>query len=124
MLAFLAQIKGLFIPDPFTFTDGNELVEAYNVFNTKGRDDLTNLKKQLLACEFNTVAGRGLIGAIDVQLVLVAWGESLVADAMTAAVATYSEITPAVGTGSPTPSEGTTLLGLINGSTGGGGGDE
>lgn len=125
LLAFLQTIEGYFIADPFTFTDGNELVEAYNILNASGRDDLTNLRKELLACEFNTAAGRGIIGALDTQLVLISWGESLVADATSAVVtsATGTVTTMAGGTKN-VPSDGTTLLGLINGSTGGGGGDE
>jgi len=120
LLGFLTTIQGLFLEDPYQFTPGNELQEAYDILRSNSHEPIDELLAELLATELNQVAGYGLIDQGDLQLVLIAWGEALVADFYGA------EAAKADGEGEKSrPSgdiidEATILFGLLN--TGGGGG--
>ena len=114
---FLTEVQGLFLETPYSFTPGNEVQEAFEILRSNSNEPIDELLAELLATELNHVADRGLVGQGDLQLVLIAWGEALVADFLTpdAASALEKGRTP----------EGdldiaVTLFGLIN--TGGGGG--
>jgi len=110
-LGFLTEIQGLFLDDPYYFTPGNELQEAYDILRSHSHDPIDELLAALLATELNQVSGRGLVGQEDLLLVLIAWGEALVADTL------------AGGQDKAQPDElevATELFGLVN--TGGGGG--
>jgi len=118
LLRFLAEVQSLYLPEPFTFTPGQELEEAYGILRRHPRTDLEDLRRELLASELNHVSGRGLIGVQPgLQGVLIAWGETLVAQEEQAAA-------------KASPDKASTLLqdaivifGAIN-SGGGGGIDE
>ena len=71
MAAFIEEIQGLFLPEPFQFTPGNEFQEALDILTEKPpKDPLNQLFRELLAAEFNHVSGRGIVGAINLQRVL------------------------------------------------------
>ncbi|HXV13324.1 MAG TPA: SdrD B-like domain-containing protein [Candidatus Krumholzibacteria bacterium] len=120
LLAWLGQIEGLGIADPFQFGTGNEINEAFAILSDNTRNDIVALKRELLASELNLVSGNGLVGQEDLHEVLIIWGEELVAQASApagpiapAAIKEFSEAQSATG-----------MFGLMNGSTGGGGTDE
>jgi hypothetical protein len=129
MQAFVAEIQTLFLDDPFRFTPGNELQEALDILNDKSKDSVAQLRRELLATEFNQVAGKGLIDADGVQLAIISWAESLVAQA-SEPVSTSKDgniLQRARGSGDNQKLDGATiLLGLVNGAdaTGGGAGGE
>lgn len=125
MAQFLTEIQDLFLPDPFQFTPGNEFQEAMDILSSNSKDPLERLLKELLAAEFNEVSGKGIIDASDLQNVLLAWAESLVAQASSGATSAlkYSEgpqLAPPLG--GSTYEDAIVLLGWMNGSTGGGSG--
>lgn len=78
MTLFIAEIQGLFLPDPFQFTPGSEFREAMSILSTKSKDPLLQLRKELLAAELNEVSGKGLVDAPELQSALLAWAESVV----------------------------------------------
>ena len=78
MAQFITEIQGLFLPDPFQFTPGNEFQEAMDILSTNSKEPLDILRQQLLAAEFNEVSGKGLVNAAALQSVLLAWVESVV----------------------------------------------
>jgi hypothetical protein len=80
MAQFITDVEGLYFPNPFQFTPGNEFQEAINVLHLKGQakeNRLRILLKELLTAEFNEVSGRGLVEAPKLQKVLLAWAESI-----------------------------------------------
>lgn len=79
VLAMLQQIEGPFLADPYQFADGREIAGAPAIVSGNPRDDYGRLYQQLPAAELNDASGRGLIGNADLQDVLLAWGESLLA---------------------------------------------
>ncbi len=124
LLGFLAEVQALFLADPYTFTPGNEIQEAFDLLRSNSKEPLDLLLAELLATELNQVAGRGLVGQEDLQLVLIAWGEALVAEGQATTAAGYADgsgIDTARTTATPTQmDQATELFSLIN--TGGGGG--
>lgn len=134
VLAFVAELQTLFLPEPFTFTPGNELDEIYQILKTRPKNVVEDLRRELLAAELNTVAYRGLIGERELQLVIIGWAESILLHEMESAAAAASG--PAMvgkqpGGGGPQrshepPERTTKLLFEMNGfgSTGGGSGGE
>jgi hypothetical protein len=128
LLEFLNQVQGLFLPEPYQFTPGNEFREAYDILRSNSQEPVDELRAELLATELNHVAGRGLIGQADLQLVLIAWGEALIADFEAGAAAAGQPVKPGgesvpdkAGTVLPSDLDAATrLFGNIN--TGGGGG--
>jgi len=79
MAAFLSEIEGLFLPEPFQFTAGSEFQDAIKILKSQSKDPIDQLLKQLLAAELNEVSGKGLVDAAALQSVLLAWVESLIA---------------------------------------------
>jgi hypothetical protein len=124
MAAFLTEIQGLFLPEPFQFTPGNELKEAINILKSKSKDPLDQLTKELLAAEFNEVSGKGIVGEEELQSVLLAWVESLIAQSSSAgpaAAATKGDDRPQRAIPTTSIEDALGLLKGINGATGGGG---
>ena len=123
MAQFIAQIQGLFLPDPFRFTPGSEFEEALSILSTKSKDPLPLLRKELLAAELNHVSGKGLVGAWELQRALLAWAESVV-------IAASSTVTPPASGGSIVPmgvidtrvADAYDLILKMNGAIGGGSG--
>jgi len=114
MLAFIDAIEGLALSTPYQFTDGNEFREAFDILNDTSRDEVAKLRRELLATEFNHVSGKGLVSELDLQLVLIGWGEGLLAGVLPA-----GDITPMI---LRTPIEDAgTLFDKLNGATSGGG---
>jgi hypothetical protein len=121
---FIAAIQELYLPDPFQFTPGNEFQEALDILNDKTKDDLVELRKQLLAAEFNEVSGKGLIGASALQSVILSWAEALVAEGLANPTPVSKQGLNRAGDLTGNVHDATRLLILLNGSTGGGGGGE
>ena len=119
MLLFLNQVAGLQLPDPFTFPGG--LQSALDIFSKPVRTELDGLRQQLLATEFNHVAGRGIITTDPaLQLVLIGWGEALVASSTV--VSPVGGITTMAAASSTELATATRVFSGIS-SGGGGGGD-
>ncbi len=115
MLGFLAAVQSLDLPEPFTFTPGHELEEAYEILRRHPHTDLENLRRELLASELNHVTGRGLVGVQPgLQEVLIAWGETLVSQGDQAAAKASAD------KASSTVLDAIRIFSAIN--TGGGGG--
>jgi hypothetical protein len=94
LLGFLEQIEGLFFDTPYQFTDGNQFNEALAILTDNSRDQLDVLIKQLFVTELNHVSNKGLAD-LDLQAVLISWGESIVVDRLATAGAVLK---PAPGT--------------------------
>lgn len=117
---FLAEIQGLFLDDPYSFTPGSEIQEAFQILRSNSQDPVDELLAELLATELNQVSGRGLVGQADLQLVLIAWGEAIVAEFQTVEVGKLGDGLDKAPVRFPEVEEATQLFGLVN--TGGGGG--
>jgi hypothetical protein len=77
--SFVIQIRALLLPEPFQLPGGDGLQAAFDILNKPVKTDLDKLRRELLAAEFNQVAGLGIISTdAALQLVLLGWGESLV----------------------------------------------
>jgi hypothetical protein len=74
---FLAIIADLYQPEPYRFTEGNELKEVLRVLRTRPRTEEEDLFRELLVTELNFAAGLGLVEEADRVGVLISWGESL-----------------------------------------------
>ncbi len=81
ILGFLAQIEGRFFSDPYQFTDGLELHEAYLILIGSPTALVDKLFQTLFVTELNDVAGLGLTDEASLQGVLISWGESLIIEA-------------------------------------------
>ncbi len=77
LLGLLDVIAGLYQPDPYRFTPGNEFREVYDLLKTRPRTDDQDLYRELLVTELNFAAGWGLVEETDRVGVLISWGESL-----------------------------------------------
>jgi SdrD B-like domain len=113
LLGFLTEIQGLFLDDPYFFTPGNELQEAFNILRSNSREPVDELLAELLATELNQVSNTGIFDEEDLQLVLIAWGEALVAEDLAAAENKARTVNSEI-------KDATRIFELIN--TGGGGG--
>lgn len=126
MAQFITEIQGLYLPDPFQFTPGNEFQEAMDILSTKSKDPLPQLLRELLAAEFNEVSGKGLEGAPELQSVMISWAEAVAFSASYAAspMTGYSENErPLLGSALETRiATATDFLSRLNGNTGGGSG--
>jgi len=122
--SFITEIEALFLPEPFQFTPGNEVQEALDILSTRSKDPVLQLQKELLAAEFNEVAGIGLVGAAGLQSVLLSWAEALVAEGLGGAAPVSGAGVTLSGGSTTTLKDAQKLLKLLNGSTGGGGGGE
>jgi hypothetical protein len=94
LLGFLEQIEALFFDDPYQFTDGNQFNEALAILTNNSRDPLDVFIKQLFVTELNHVSDKGLAD-LDLQAVLISWGESIAVDRLATAGAMFK---PAVDT--------------------------
>lgn len=78
LAGYLQQIEAFFLPVPFQF--GGNMQAALKVLSSNSSDAKDLLAKQLLATEFNEMAGLGIQGNPSVaQPLLLAWGEYLLA---------------------------------------------
>jgi hypothetical protein len=75
--ALLADVEGLFLPEPFQFRDGHELREAYRLMSGKARTVADRVKRELLVTELNYLVGRGVVGRSGLVSAIAAWSESL-----------------------------------------------
>lgn len=122
--AFVAQIRGFLLPDPFLLPSGDGLKDALDILSKPTKTDLDKLQRELLAAEFNHMAGLGIIGTdAPLQLVLLGWGESLVLSNATTSAATSGKTTSTLAaTAASTLSDAVDLFTALNSSGGGGGG--
>lgn len=74
---FLLTIEGLFLPWPYEFVDGDEVIEAYKLLSLIPRNLEEEVLQELLVTELNYVVGRGTVARLDLQAALAAWVESL-----------------------------------------------
>ena len=79
LLEFTGLIEGLYLENPYQFTDGEELQEVYDILKNRPRTDEERLFRELLVTQLNFVAGLGITEQADLVGVLVSWGESLLA---------------------------------------------
>ncbi|MFT5232006.1 MAG: hypothetical protein ACI9UK_000137 [Candidatus Krumholzibacteriia bacterium] len=107
----LDTIAQLYQPEPYVFTEGNELREVYELLKSKPKTDKELLFRELLITELNFVTSLGLIAEDDRLAVLISWGETLL-------------VTPIVGgfnkAGEPNFRDAYRLFDTVN--TGGGAG--
>jgi hypothetical protein len=121
MSLFMTEIQGLFLPDPFQFTQGNEFQEAMDIVGTNSRDPLPLLLSELLMAELNHVSGKGLVSAPALQSVLLAWAEAVTFEASSSMPVMSGR--PMLGADlGYRIIEATNLLIQMNGSIGGGSG--
>jgi hypothetical protein len=121
MSMFMTEIQGLFLPDPFQFTPGNEFQEAMDIVGTNSRDPVPVLLSELLMAELNHISGKGLVDAPALQSVLLAWAEAVAFEASSSIPVMSGR--PMLGVGLDNRiMEATNLLIQMNGSIGGGSG--
>lgn len=77
LIAILNEIATLYLVEPYQFTPGSELQEAFDILSSRPRDDEGLLRRELLVTELNYVSGLGLLEQSDVLGTLISWGESL-----------------------------------------------
>jgi hypothetical protein len=77
MRGLILVIEGLFLTEPYQFTEGNEVEEVYQILRTKMKTDYDLMIQEMLVSELNYVAGLGLINEEDRLGVLISWGEAL-----------------------------------------------
>lgn len=75
----LATVQGLFLPEPFQFAGGHELIQAYKLLAAEPRDVEEDARQELLVTELNFVSGRGTVGRLDLMASVASWVESLFA---------------------------------------------
>jgi hypothetical protein len=121
MQAFVVQIRGLLLPDPYLLPNGDGLQDALNILSKPTKTELDKLNRELLAAEFNHFAGLGIIGTdAPLQLVLLGWGESMVLN--NSATAASKAAARSATIAASTLSEAVDLFTALNSSGGGGGG--
>jgi hypothetical protein len=116
----LGLVSGLYLAEPYQFGEGHELEDVLRILARRPRSDEERLHRELLVTELNFVAGLGLVNEEDRLSVLIAWGESLVADDGTAKSAGESADNSADKAGSIDLGNAIRILEAVN--TGGGGG--
>ncbi len=77
--ALLATIEGLYLPEPYQFSEDRQLIEVFRILKGRTRTDEAALYRELLVTELNFVSGAGLVEEADRLGVLISWGESVVA---------------------------------------------
>lgn len=87
LVAFLLEVEALALPEPYQFTDGEEIVEALALLSVDAGEPVDLLTRELLATELNVVSGRGLVDDEELLAALIVWGESLVVQARDAMAA-------------------------------------
>lgn len=76
---YFNAIRALHLAVPFQFPFGGEFATALDIMGSTSSDEVDLLTKQLLATEFNHVAGQGLPGEFrDLQSMIIAWAEFMV----------------------------------------------
>ncbi len=110
--ALLTQIEGAFFPDPYQFTDGNELQEAFAILAGHPKVPLDVFYQDLFVAELNDASGKGIVADPDLQDVLLSWGESLIIAGSAGSLQATADDEFVVGS---------TLLKKINNERGGGG---
>lgn len=114
---YLDAIESLFQPEPFQFSDEDELAHAFAILSNNSRDDLDNLAIELLTAELNLVSGKTITNASGLLEGMIAWSEGVYAENKAAqAFAKAPEPTGDV-------EEASALLRSFN-TTGGGGSNE
>jgi len=78
ILGFLSQIEARYFPDPYHFTDGQELHEAYLILIGRPTALVDQLFQTLFTSQLNDAAGKGLTTQVALQGTLISWGESLI----------------------------------------------
>lgn len=73
----LRQVSGLFLPVPFQFAEGHDLMRAYKLLAAVPRTDEEALLQELLVTELNYVSGRGIPGRLDLVASVAGWTESV-----------------------------------------------
>ncbi len=114
LLEMVYEINSLSLKSTYSFTPGNELIEAYEILLVESTGPYNWLVAALLATELNHTVGRGLVDQEELQLVLISWGEALLAQDQTDPETDVILVNP------DDIAQATRLFGLIN--TGGGGG--
>lgn len=119
--AYISRIRALLLPEPFQLGEGNGFEAALDILSKSPKTDLQKLRQQLLALEFNQVSRHGIVGTdAPLQLILVAWGEALVAGATTDA-ATPLSVGPSLETTMSALTDAAAVFAAISKSSGGGG---
>jgi hypothetical protein len=80
VLSFLQTIEAAFFPEPYRFSEGQELAEALKILTTNPKSPVEELYRELFVTELNDAAGLGLVDDPELQDVLISWGESLLVD--------------------------------------------
>ena len=75
----LGRVSALYLPEPFRFAEGRELMQAYKLLSAAPRSDEEALLQELLAAELNYVSGRGIPGRLDLVGSVAGWAESVLA---------------------------------------------
>jgi hypothetical protein len=75
---YLDLIEGLLLPDPYVFTDGQEIEDAYRLLLLVPNGEVEEVLQEMLVTQLNYAAGLGLPGEEDRLLVLFAWAEALI----------------------------------------------
>ena len=113
---YLDAIESLFQPEPFQFSDADELAHAFAILSNNSRDDLDKLAIELLTAELNLVSGRTIDNAAGLLEGMIAWSEGVYAENSAQALAKATSSTGDV-------EEASALLRSFN-TTGGGGSNE
>jgi hypothetical protein len=122
VLGFLAQIEGAFFPEPYQFSDGQELAEALDILTTNPKTAVEALYRELFVTELNDAAGLGLVNDQELQDVLISWGESLIID-RTSPAAARSPLGPSMSSKTSLDSDLDDALTVFNNLNQRGGGD-
>ncbi len=85
ILQYLDGIEELLLHEPYQFKDSNEARDAWEIVQKNPKKLIDKLKKELLIAELNYFDQRGLVNNLDLQLSIMAWGESLVAEVTSSA---------------------------------------
>ena len=120
VLAILIDIEDDFLPDPYQFTDGNELNEALAILTNRSKDQLDQLYTELFVAELNNASGKGILGHTDLMAVLMSYGEALFVDRSTPTAASRGGFESTAAADDPDISDATDLYRLINNARGGG----
>ena len=122
LIDYVADIRTLQLLEVYPLEGGDGLQAAYDILNLKpGNDDELKLTRELLTTEFNHVSGRGLTTDLDLQLVLIGWGESIVFDILNPESASGRQSSATSRTSGSSVEDALDLFGSINKSSGGGG---
>ncbi len=126
LVAFIAIIRGLGLTDagdPYFvgMTDDEALQAALAILSVKtNKSDVDALRQQLLATEFNHAAGLGLLNDLELQEILIGWGESILVEAQ-AIGSSPEKGSTATSRTSGGLDDALSVFGSINKSSGGGG---